>query len=83
MDQRDPGISPEAREKLQALTMQDMELLAWPVLYTQVLSQSPCTRVRPRRSAQIMVIPLASAATPVWPVCKGSLRASRSAGDSL
>ncbi len=28
MDQRDPGISPEAREKLQALTMQDMELLA-------------------------------------------------------
>ncbi len=31
MDQRDPDISPETREKLQALTMQDMELLACPL----------------------------------------------------
>jgi len=48
-------------------------------LYPQITSQNPCTWVRPRRGAQIMVVPLASAATQVWPVCKGSLRASRPA----
>jgi len=48
-----------------------------PALYPQIAPQNPCTRVSPRRGAQIMVIPLASAATQVWPVCKGSLWASR------
>ena len=36
-----------------------------PALYPQIMPQSPCTRLRPRRGAQIMVIPLASAATQV------------------
>jgi len=58
MDQRDPGISPEVREKLQGLTMQDMELLAGcrcrifsislckPCPHPQIALQSSSRRVR-------------------------------------
>ncbi len=32
-------------------------------LYPQIVSQNPCTRIRPERGAQIMVVPLASTET--------------------
>jgi len=39
------------------------KIQADPALYTQAVSQDPRIRVRPRRGAQAMVVPLASAAT--------------------
>jgi len=41
-------------------TVHDLFGQSKPALYPQVTSQNPCTRVRPRRGAQPMVVPLAS-----------------------
>jgi len=64
---------------INAVVHNDYSYGAGTALYPQITSQNPCTWGRSRRGAQIMVVPLASAATQAWPVCKDSLRASRPA----